>query len=200
MRLAASDPGWAVGFEDETWWSRSALPSSRAWSVDGKPLRLVQRSVAKDDPDPKAISCYGLYLPEIDGETWLRFVDGRPVSGVTTRFLEWCSEKLLAVGKRVLVLVWDNASWHKSREVRRWIGEHNRSVKKGRKEGVRIIGCLLPKQSPWLNPIEPKWVHGKRRVAEADGGVLTADELAERVCAAFSCEHHEHLSLAEKVA
>ena len=197
--LSEGDEGWVVGFEDETWWSRSALPSSRAWAEDGKPLRLVQRSVPKDDPDPKAISCYGLYLPELDGETWLRFVDGRPVGGITTRFLSWCSEKLLAAGKRVLVLVWDNASWHKSREVRRWMGEHNREVKKGHKEGVRIIGCLLPKQSPWLNPIEPKWVHGKRRVAEADG-LLGAHELAERVCAAFGCPHHEHLSLAEDAA
>ena len=188
-----------MGFEDETWWSRLALPSMHAWSVDGEPSRLVQRSTTKDEQDPKAISCYGLYLPELDGQTWLRFVDGRPLSGITTRFLSWCSEKLLAYGKRVLVLVWDNASWHKSREVRRWIGEHNREVKKGRKEGVRIIGCLLPKQSPWLNPIEPKWVHGKRRVAEADG-VLGANELAERVCAAFGCPHHEHLSLAEDVA
>ena len=187
-----------MGFEDETWWSRLALPSSHAWSVDGKPLRLVQRAVAEDDPDPKAISCYGLYLPELE-ETWLRFVDGRPVSGITTRFLSWCSEKLLSVGKRVLVLVWDNASWHKSKEVRCWIGEHNREVKKGDKEGVRIIGCLLPKQSPWLNPIEPKWMHGKRRVAEADG-LLNAHELADRVCAAFCCPHHEHLSLAENAA
>jgi hypothetical protein len=90
------------------------------------------RSVAKDDPDPKAVSsCYGLYLPELDGQTWLRFVDGRPVSGITTRFLSWCSERLGAMGKRVLVLVWDNASWHVSKEVvRRWIGEHNRAVKK----------------------------------------------------------------------
>ncbi len=180
-----------MGFEDETWWSRLALPSMHAWSADGEPSRLVQRSITKDDPDPKAISCYGLYLPELE-ETWLRFVDGRPLSGITTRFLSWCSEKLVAAGKRVLVLVWDNASWHKSKEVRRWIGDHNREVKKGDKEGVRIIGCLLPKQSPWLNPIEPKWVHGKRRVAEADG-LLGAHELAERVCAAFGCPHHEHL-------
>jgi len=43
-------------------------------------MRLVEQSLAKDDPDPKAISCYGLYLPELE-ETWLRFVDGRPVSG-----------------------------------------------------------------------------------------------------------------------
>jgi hypothetical protein len=29
---------------------------------------------------------------------------------------------------------------------------------------------LLPKmKSPWLNPIEPKWVHGKRKVVEPDG-------------------------------
>ena len=95
--------------------------------------------------------------------------------------------------------VWDNASWHVSREVRRWLGEHNRSVKKGRKEGVRIVSWLLPEQSPWLNPIEPKRMHGKRRVAEADG-LLGADELAERVCAAFGCPHHEHLSLAEDAA
>ncbi len=118
IRLAGSDPCWAVGFEDETWWSWLALPSSHAWAEDGKPLRLLQRSVAKDDPDPKAISCYGLYLPKIDAETWLRFVEGRPVSGITTRFLSWCSEKLAALSKRVLVLVRDNASWHISKEVR----------------------------------------------------------------------------------
>ncbi len=190
-----------MGFEDEVWWSRVALPSMHAWSADEKPLRLVQRSVAKkDDPDPKAISCYGLYLPEMEEEkTWLRFVEGRPVSGITTRFLSWCSEKLADLGKRVLVLVWDNASWHKSKEVRRWMIEHNRSVKKGGKEGVRIISCLLPKQSPWLNAIEPKWVHGKRRVMEADR-LLGAHELAERVCLAFGSPHHEHLSLAENVA
>jgi hypothetical protein len=72
------------------------LPSLHSWSEKGEPLRLVEQSVAKDDPDPKAISCYGLYLPELDPEVWLRFVDGRPVSGITTRFLSWCSEKLEA--------------------------------------------------------------------------------------------------------
>ena len=37
------------------------------------------------------------------------------------------------------------------------------------------------------------------RVVEADG-LLSAHELAERVCAAFGCPYHEHLSLAEQVA
>src|SRR3712207_6801340 len=100
-----------------------------------------------------------LYLPEFD-ETRLRFVDGRPVSSITTRFLEWILEKLQAAGKKVLLLIWDNASWHVSKEVRRWLGKHNRRVKESG-FGVRIVSCLLPKQSPWLNAIEPKWVHAR---------------------------------------
>jgi len=197
MRLAGLNEDWALGFEEECWWSRVALPALNGFSEAGKPLPLVQQSVAKDDPDPKAISCYGLYVLELR-KTWLRFVDGRPVSGITTRFLGWCSEKLEAVGKKVWVLVWDNASWHISGEVRAWIDSHNREAKKSGR-GVRIISCLLPTKSPWLNAIEPKWVHGKRRVVEADG-LLGADELVERVCAAFECPHYEHLSLAENVA
>jgi hypothetical protein len=68
----------------------------------------------------------------------VRFVDGRPVSGITTRFLGWCTEKLEALGKRVPLLIWEKASWHISPEVRRWLGKHNRQVKK-RGTGVRIV-------------------------------------------------------------
>ncbi len=149
--------------------------------------RLVKQSLAKeDDPDPKAISCYGLYLPEPE-ETWPRFVDGRPVSSITTQFLEWSCERLQRSGKKALLLVWDNVSWHKSKEeVRSWIASHNREVKKSGGRGVRIVACLLPKQSPWLNPIEPKWVHGKRKVVESDG-LLSARGIAELVCKVFGC-------------
>jgi hypothetical protein len=168
-----------------------------SWTEVGKPLRLLQESIAKDDPDPKAISCYGLYLPELD-QTWLRFVDGRPVSSITTRFLGWCCEKLEAAGKKVMVLIWDNASWHISKELRWWLGKHNRQVKKSG-DGVRIVSCLLPKQSPWLNAIEPKWVHGKRKVVEPEGP-LGSYELADRVCGVFGCPHYEHLCIPRKVA
>ena len=44
-----------------------------SFSAEDEPLRLVEQSVAKDDPDPKAISCYGLYMPDLLGRTWLRF-------------------------------------------------------------------------------------------------------------------------------
>ncbi len=201
MEVAAANPDtWVVGFQDECWWSRVALPTLSSWAEEGKPMRLLQQSVAKEDPEPKAISCYGLYLPELEGQTWLRFVDGRPVGSITTQFLQWSCEKLQAIGKEVLVLIWDNASWHASKEVRRWLGKHNRQVKKsGGEAGVRIVSCFLPKRSPWLNAIEPKWIHGKRKVVEPDG-LLGAYELADRVCRVFGCPHYEHLSIPQKVA
>jgi len=199
MHLAEDKVNWVVGFLDECWWSRVAQPNLHSFSQEGEPLRLVEQSLEKDDPDPQAISCYGLYMPELEQSSWLRFVDGRPVSAITTHFLRWCCQKLEEFGKKVLVLIWDNASWHISREVRRWIGRSNRALKKGEKEGVRIVSCLLPKKSPWLNAIEPKWIHGERKVVEANG-LLGARELAQRVCAAFGCPYYEHLSVAENVA
>ena len=141
MEVAEANPDtWTVGFLDECWWSRLALPTLNSWSEQGKPLRLIQKSVAKDDPDPKAISCYGLYVPQLD-QTWIRFVDGRPVSSITTQFLQWSLQKLQAAGKKVLVLIWDNASWHISKEIRRWLGSHNR-------EGRRMTGIGAPCSFP----------------------------------------------------
>ena len=203
-RLAATHPDWALGFEDETWFSRLARPSLHTWAEAGQPLRLIEQSVPKDDPDPKALACYGLLVrwmtPEAtpQEEVWLRFVDGRPVSGVTTAFLGWACGKLEALGKKAFLLVWDNASWHVSQEVKGWIKDHNRRVKEEGK-GVRILTCLLPIKSPWLNPIEPRWVHAKRRVAEADR-LLAGGELAQRVCDQFGCQHEPHLAIPERVS
>jgi hypothetical protein len=187
-----------VGYADETWWSRLARPALHTWT-DGAPVRLVQQRVATDDPDPKALACYGLLLrdgPSPD-DVWLRFVDGRPVSAITTQFLEWCCDRLAAAGIAMLVLVWDNASWHVSAAVRRWLRAHNQRAH--REGGVRIVPCCLPKQSPWLNPIEPKWVHGKRRIVEP-ARLLTAREVEERVCAALACPRTDHLAIPNEVA
>jgi DDE superfamily endonuclease len=204
MRLAASHPTWVLGFQDEVWWSRLARPSLRTWVEEGDRLRLVEQVVAKDDPDPKALACYGLLLranptdAQAADEIWLRFVDGRPVSPVTIDYLDWCCRKLHTARKEALLLIWDNAAWHVSHQVRDWIRDHNRQVKQhGR--GVRIIACYLPSKSPWLNAIEATWVHGKRRVVEADD-LLTATALADRVCDAYGCPHEPHLTIPEKVA
>jgi len=126
----------------------------------------------------------------------LRFVSGRPVSQVTVNFLEWLCEQVQAEGKHVLVLIWDNASWHVSEQVRTWLREHNQTVlqeTRNGKRGVRIIPCWLPIKSPWLNRIEPKWVHGKRAIVEA-ARLLTAKELRRRVCDYFGREQAELLT------
>jgi len=128
----------------------------------------------------------------------LRFVSGRPVSAVTIDFLAWTCERLAVQGITGLLLIWDNASWHKSEQVRSWIGLHNRAVKQ-RGKGVRIVVCLLPSKSPWLNPIEPKWVHGKRAVSEPER-LLSADELEARAYAYYGCTPEAHLTMPEKVA
>jgi hypothetical protein len=59
----------------------------------------------KNDPDPKALACYGM-LSATTGHMSLRFVSGRPLSQVTTDFLEWLCEQVQAQGKQVLVLIW----------------------------------------------------------------------------------------------
>ena len=204
IRLATSHPDWLLGFEDEVWFSRLARPSLHAWSEPDQPLRLMELALPKGEADPKALACYGLLVrglqPEggVREQVWLRFVEGRPVSSVTLLYLAWCLGKAAALGKKVLVLIWDNAPWHVSQEVRGFIRRYNREVKR-RGDGVRLLVCYLPIKSPWLNPIEPKWVHGKRRVVEPER-LLTSQELAERVCTAFDCPYEPHLSIAEKVA
>jgi hypothetical protein len=204
MRLAGHHPDGALGFEDETWWSRVARPHLHAWAPTTHPLRLVEQTIAKADPDPKALACYGLLLrwtsaPDVpQEEVWLRFVEGRPVSAITTAFLAWSCGRLAAQGKGALLLIWDNASWPRSQAVRTWIRAHNHQVQR-EQTGVRMVVCPLPIKSPWLNPLEPHWVHGTRGVVEADG-ILPAWELAQRVCDDVQCAHQPYLVIPEKVA
>src|SRR5579859_1058191 len=201
---ASVQPDWAIGFLDEVWWSRFALPRMHAWQSEDQPVRLIEQAWKKGDPDPKALACYGVLWQEgtpddpVREQMWLRFVTGRPVSDISTQFLDWCCERLAKQGKRAWLLIWDNASWHVSKIVRTWIRQHNSQVHAEGK-GIRILPCFLPTKSPWLNPIEPKWVHGKRAIVEPNG-LLSAQQLAERVCSHFACSYEAHLSLPEKVA
>lgn len=188
QRLAETHPEWVLGFQDECWWSRLAQPNLHAWT-DAEPLRLVELATSKEDPDRKALCCYGLFRADTEAML-LRFVDGRPVSHVTVAYLAWLCQQLAQERKTALLLVWDNASWHISQEVRDWIKAHNRQVK--REGGVRIIACRLPSKSPWLNPIEPRWMHGKKAIVEPER-LLTAAEVETRVCQYYACEPEEHL-------
>jgi hypothetical protein len=188
IRLAEAHPDWVLGFADETWWSRLAQPDLHAWTA-AEPLHLVEAEYRRGDPEPKALCCYGLLRADT-GQMLVRFVQGRPVSQVTEDFLAWVCQRLAAAGKKALLLVWDNASWHISKRVRGWIKAHNRRAKQA--GGVRIVACRLPSKSPWLNPIEPKWVHGKRAIVEP-ARPLAAPEIKDRICAYYGCDQLEPL-------
>jgi len=172
----------ALGFEEEVWWSREAQPQRHTWCEEA-PFHLVETQVAAKDPEAKAMACSGLYLPQCQQRLW-RFVWGRPVRAVTWLFLAWLTTYVAAQGQRTLVLMWDHASWHSSQEVRQWIRAHNRTVKQ--RGGCRLLRCRLPSKSPWLNPIAPQWVQGKRAVSEPVRTLAVA-ELRQRICTYDNC-------------
>lgn len=177
-----------LGFQDECWWTRLAQPDLFAWAADD-PLRLRPNPKPTKGDGPQAVACYGVLRADTDA-MMLRFVTGRPVSQVTEDFLDWVCATLAGEGKKVFVLVWDNAAWHVSKRVTAWIAAHNDRV--GRDGGCAIRVCGLPVKAPWLNRIEPKWMHGKRAIVEPDRK-LSADEVKERVFTHFGCTPTEPL-------
>ena len=171
------------------------------WRPDAQALRVVERAHPKADLEPQALAWYGLlvrHVPTQPEQMLLRFVGRRPVSRETTAFLAWCRERLAAPGLTAVLLIWDNASWHIRHEVRTWLQQHHRLVKQTG-QGVRILACRLPSKSPWLNPIEPKWVPGKRAIVEPDR-LRSAQEIMERVYTYYGCAEEEHRVISEKAA
>jgi transposase len=166
------------------WFSRLAQPTLSAWSRQGKPLALEQKEPSKEDQEAKAVACYGA-VEEGTGQILLRFSPGQPNSGDTLEFLKyllWVAEEK---GKQALLLIWDNASWHKSKGVREWVKGHNHQVKQ--EGGVRLLTYLLPIKSPWLNPQEPHWVHCKRNVVEPKA-ILREGQLKEPIRSYFNSD------------
>jgi len=108
------------------------------------------------------------------------------------------SAQRAAPGFTAWLLIWEKASWHRSHAVRPGSRQHNRQVQQGA-VGGRVVGWQLPRKSPWLNPIEPQWVHGKRAVSEP-ARRLSADARAMRVSASYGCEQEAHLAMPKKVA
>jgi hypothetical protein len=153
------------------------------WAEPGEELRLVERQPEPKE-EQKALACFGAVC-QATGKRFLYFCDGQPNSEHTIAMLK----RLLAVArrakKRVLVIIWDRASWHKSEKLMSWIHQYNQKAK--RDDDVRLLTCLLPVKSPWLNPMEAHWIHAKRKIAEPDGE-LSVTELKRRLSAHFQVE------------
>lgn len=166
--------------EDECWFSRFAQPQAYAWAAENEMLRLVEREPSRGEKQ-KAQACFGA-LRRDTHEVLLYFSQGQPNSLQQWMFLVGLLAVARKAGKQVVVVIWDNASWHKSKDIRRWVRAYNRLAKA---EGEpRLLTHLLPVKSPWLNPIEVRWVHAKRGTCEPDGE-LSANELRRRLCVHF---------------
>lgn len=136
---------------------------------------------AKRNEQEKALACFGAVRQDTQ-EVLLSFSDGQPNSLQTWLFVMGLLTLARQENKRVLVVIWDNASWHKSKDIRQWIQAYNHAAKAAHEP--RLIVHQLPTKSPWLNPIEPRWVHAKRGVCEPDSD-LTPGELRRRLCEHF---------------
>jgi hypothetical protein len=158
--------------EDECWFSRFAQPQAHAWAEAGEEVHLVQREPKRGEND-KALACFGAVRQD-NAALLLYFSDGQPNSLQMWLFIIGLLGIARQEGKQVLVIIWDNASWHKSTDIRTWLRAYNRAAKAAGEP--RLLSHLLPVKSPWLNPIEPRWLHAKRAVCEPDSE-LTAPTL-----------------------
>lgn len=181
MRWAKGRRDALLVWEDECWFSRFTQPTVNAWAAREQPLRLAERTPPHHTAE-KALACYGA-LRDDTRQVHLHFIWGQPNSEATIDYLQ----RLLALAhgqrKSYLIVVWDNASWHLSRKVRAWLKRYRQQARLS--GGVHLFVCHLPSKSPWLNPIEPRWVHAKRQTLAASPVPLLPYQVRQRLCAYF---------------
>ena len=149
--VSEAGPDASVLVEDETTIKRFP-PLRRQWQPVGE-QRPVMVPTSNDD-----VTLYGT-LDLTSGTTHARaYEKGR--SDYTIQYLESLLEATSgeatsgeATSGEVL-LIWDQAKWHTSKKVRRWLEERE-----------RIETHLLPVRSPAANPMEDLWRELKEQVA-----------------------------------
>jgi len=139
--VGEAGPDATVLIEDETEIKRFP-PLRRQWQPVGE-QRPVMVPEENDD-----FTLYGT-LDLTSGRTCIEaYEKGR--SDYTIKHLKSLLQR--TVGQ--VILVWDQATWHTSKEVRRWLGDQD-----------RIDTYLLPVRSPETNPMEDLWRELKEQVA-----------------------------------
>jgi transposase len=186
VALACANPEVLLWWQDECWFSRFAQPNAHAWGG----LHLMERESAYPEAQ-KALACYGAVRHDT-GQLHLAFCSGQPNSDATLCFLPQLLAIGRAEGKRWVIVIWDHATWHKSQKVRHWVRRYNQQAKQT--GDVRLLVWRLPKNSPWLNPIEPRWLHGKRAVLEPRAEPLTVQVLRERLCVYYRSQPNDLIS------
>lgn len=118
------------------------------------------------------------------GDMRFSFIDGRMNAD---RFIEFLRKLRKDAGCPIIVIA-DNASYHKAAKVKALAG------KPGSDEGEGIHMAMLPAYCPELNPDEQVWNHAKRRLGKQF--VVTKDELKEALTSIMrSIQRTRHLIL-----
>lgn len=116
----------------------------KCWSKRGQ-----QRRIPLPPSAPPAQHLFGGYNWR-DGTISYHFAQQRNSEG----FIAWLEGLLLAYPTQQLIVVMDNASWHKSASARAALALFE----------SRLLVVFLPPYAPHLNPIERYWRHLKDQV------------------------------------
>ena len=118
----------------------------RAWCKRGARTRM------RVDRKRQSQSYIG-FLHEADGNVDLMRLDWQNTSNIVKAL----TDLTLKYPDKTIVVVWDNAGWHKSKKLREHLGKGNVL------ERIHLIN--LPPYSPNKNPIERVWGEGKRSIS-----------------------------------
>lgn len=157
IAAAKQDPSLVIVYQDESWFSGNPKPV-RGY---GRPDHPEDSAVEKDAHKIKgAWVLYAVY-EALTGHVH-RYYAPRCNQTHVRHQLETLLAQYQAAGKRALIVLWDNASWHTAKALRRWYTRYNQRAKQ---EGrIRLLLVRLPSRSPWLNAIEPIFGQAKRRI------------------------------------
>ena len=143
----AEEEGRLLSFQDES--AVRLLPSiSRSYSPKG-----VSPEIKCDEKNKKYVSISGVI--SVTGKLYyeVREEEGFKQKGLT-RFLSNCRKAM----RKNLLLIWDNAPAHKSKEIKMYLAEQD-------EEDPAIWMENIPPYSPELNPIEQLWAYVKKELA-----------------------------------
>lgn len=157
IEWAKRDPSIMVIYQDESWFSGTPK------AVGGYGQAGHSRDRATEKPAHKCKGAWVLYAAyeALTGQVHRHYAPRCNQTQVRAQ-LEQLLAQYQATGKRVLVVIWDNASWHKGKALRHWYDRYNQQAKRAGK--IRLLLVHLPSRSPWLNPIEPVFGQAKRRI------------------------------------
>lgn len=154
---AKRDPSVMLVYQDESWFSGTPKAVGGYAAGGQAPQRRLEK------PAHKCKGAWVLYAvyEALTGRVQRHYAPRCNQTQVRAQ-LEALLNQYHARGYRVLVVIWDNASWHKGKALRRWYYQYNQQAKRDGK--IRLLLVPLPSRSPWLNPIEPVFGQAKRRV------------------------------------